>query len=213
MKAVELTFNLSFCKIKVISGIIDGGTAHMKKIIFNIEYLSNVYHKNLAVISVESESLNWNALLLQIKEVIEPILTSEFNQNKLFFDLDGQLTPFDAYTINQHAGNDGAAIYYLDIVSLNNAKHLPVNCKSKNGGDIVFDIFPKEQPHRFLPHTMASCGGQTIRIAFKDTVTILGKQHFTGNNAPNEQIAIRFVESNKDYFIAEWDRIVESQFH
>lgn len=179
---------------------------------FKIEYLNNICHKNIAVISVESESLNWNSLLLQIKEVIEPIITSEFNQNKIFFDLDGQLTSFDAYPINQHAGNNGAVIYYLDIVALNNAKHLPVNCKSKNGGDIVFDIFPKEQPHRFLPHTMASCGGQTIRIAFKDTVTILGNQHFTGNNAPNEKIAIHFVDQNRDYFMAEWNRIVEDQY-
>lgn len=185
----------------------------MKKINFKIEYVSNVCHKTIAVISVESESLHWNSLLIQIKEVIEPIITSEFDQSKLFLDLDGQLTSFNAFLISQHARSDEATIYYIDIVALNNAKHLPVNCKSKNGGDIVFDIFPKEQPHRFLPHTMASCGGQTIRIAFKDTVTILGKQHFTGNNAPNEQIAIRFVESNKDYFIAEWDRIVESQFH
>lgn len=185
----------------------------MKKINFTIEYISNVCHKSIAVITVESESLHWNSLLIQIKEVIEPVITREFNQSKLFVDLDGKLTSFDAFLISQHAGSDGATIYYIDIVALNNAKHLPVNCKSKNGGDIVFDIFPKEQPHRFLPHTMASCGGQTIRIAFKDTVMILGKQHFTGNNAPNDQIAIRFVESNKDYFMAEWNRIVEAQFH
>lgn len=107
---------------------------------------------------------------------------------------------------------DSSVLQSLYIVTPPIILYLPVNCKSKNGGDIVFDTFPKEQPHRFLPHTMASCGGQTIRIAFKDTVTILGKQHFTGNNAPNEKIAIHFVDQNRDYFMAEWNRIVEDQY-
>lgn len=181
--------------------------------IISINYLSNVHRKELANISVEHNSLDWNTLLSQIQGIIEPISSSKFSQGKLFFYFDGQLLSFDESLANQYINDDRVIVYYLDIIALNNAKHLPVVCKSKNGGNIVFDIFPKEQPHRFLPHTMASCGGQTIRIAFKDTVTILGKQHFTGNNVPNEQIAIRFVESNKDYFMAEWNRIVEAQFH
>lgn len=184
----------------------------MKRIDIHIKYLNNVEQRNIATVSTEQTSLDFNALLFRIQEVLESTILSDFDAKKLFIVSHGQLVSLNIYSLNKHLENDEATVCYIDVVTLNNAKHLPVDCKAKNGSKIVFDIFPKERPHRYLPHVMASCCGETIRIEFKDKAKVLGTQHFSGNNATNEKIAVRFVDENREYFMSEWNRIVETQY-
>ena len=156
--------------------------------------------------------LNETLPLNKVQKNNDSNITFDFDAKKLFIVSHKQLVSLDIYSLNEHLENDEATVCYMDVVTLNNAKHLPVDCKAKNGSKIVFDIFPKERPHRYLPHVMASCCGETIRIEFKDKAKVLGKQHFSGNNATNERIAVRFVDENREYFMCEWNRIVEAQY-
>lgn len=184
----------------------------MENLNIYIKHLNNIGQKDIAIISTQQPPADYHALLNQIQKLLEPVISREFDNKKIFLESNRQLIPLDIDSLTQHSKNNEATIYYIDIIALNNAKHLPLKCKAKNGGNIIFDIFPKERPHRYLPHVMASCCGETIRIEFKDKANILGKQHFSGNNASNEKLAIRFVDQNREYFMSAWKHIVEAQY-
>ena len=110
-------------------------------------------------------------------------------------------------------------ILYSDIIAFNDAAHV-CECKTKNGSTICFDVFPREQNHRYTPHVNAVHGTETIRITISDNPTILKnnissgnkKEGYSGNNKKHEKIAIKYVKEHKDFFLQKWNEFVESQF-
>ena len=68
---------------------------------------------------------------------------------------------------------------------MSNAGHVYNRLTYNGKGNIVFDIYPREQNHRYTPHITVLCGEETIRITISLEPYILGPAHFTGNNSKN----------------------------
>lgn len=178
-----------------------------------VEYHNNVSRKTAIELKLDCINLRWIDLISTIKEGLQQYVDADFELLKLRVK---DKTGFHSIVLEDPIvtsdENDHILVVYSDITALNNSAHLDIDCKLKNGAEVIFDIFPKEGNHRFTPHVLARLGNQTIRIVISDTPSILEPGHFSGNNRKYERTIVEFVGENRDYFLAKWNEMVEVQF-
>ena len=177
-----------------------------------VNYMDNLNRKKLPVFQVPKDPLNTHILISKIQDMLQPLLREQFTVDKLYYVFNSRLVKFqiDSNVIS-YVDDKQVTFLYSEIKALHNANHIAV-CSGKNGEKIYFDIFPREQNHRFLPHVMAECRNETIRITLKEPIRLLGGEEFTGNNRKNQKIAIQHVIDNRDDLLKAWNDIVEIQF-
>lgn len=185
----------------------------MTYINIQILYMNNVCHNKLHSFQVSiNDTPSLEVLNTQLQNILNPYLRKPFSLNNVFYVHEDKLIKFQSNeNFIPYITNNTLELIYSEMVALDNAAHI-ASCPAKNRGTIHFDIFPREQNHRFSPHVMASCRNETIRIELSEPPRLLGKERFTGNNRKNMDIALNYVTVNRDFFLEKWNEFVESQF-
>ena len=174
--------------------------------------MNNVCKKQITDfdINIENETL-LDQLISKIENILIEDLIYIFNSENLYIVSDNQLVEFSPERIKtEFTEKDEVVICYSEVLAPNNAARID-SLKLNNGLKIEFNIFPREQNHRYIPHVQAEYNGNKINISISDSPKILvGK--FKGNNHRKyEKMAIEYVKNNKDDFKKKWIEFVESQ--
>ena len=179
-----------------------------------ILYMNNVYHNKLHSFQVSINDMpSLEVLNTQLQNILNPYLRKPFNLNNVFYVYEDKLIKFQPNeNFTPYIANGTLELVYSEVVALDNAAHIALY-HTKNRGTIHFDIFPREQNHRYIPHVMAVCRNETIRIELSEPPRLLGKERFTGNNRKNMDIALNYVTVNREIFLEKWKEFVESQFN
>lgn len=185
----------------------------MEQITIQIQYINNVMRHMLPpLMHNRNSTLTLDALADELSNALNSYLDKAFDKKRIYILYQGGLIQAATVADLLEYISDGILfLSYSEIIPLNNAAHLAV-CRAKHGEDIVFDIYPREQNHRFQPHLTAKCQNEVIRIALSDPPYRMDISGFSGNNRANEKIALEYVSNNLHFFMREWKRYVESQF-
>lgn len=185
----------------------------MKQVKLSITYCNNVKRQKISELWVDLSTASWSDIELIIEEKTVHFRRCDFNVKNIFVYMGDRYFSIDSENgIESYIYDGYIRILYSEVIALNNAAHLDKRCPLKNGGYILFDIFPNEGNHRFTPHVLARYQNQTIRIVIAEQPSILEPGHYSGNARKHERTAMDFVSKNLDYFLEKWNEMVEVQY-
>lgn len=177
-----------------------------------LKYINNFCRKEISVFEfhIDKDS-DLSDFVSKIKIELKNELIHDFNYKRLYVISSNETLNLSKENLLTAISKENElTICYSEIIAPSNAAHI-CNCELKNHSVIYFDIFPREQNHRYKPHTRALYGKESMDITIEDEPKVFSGE-FTGNNRGVEKIAIKYVKEHKDFFIKKWNEFVESQF-